>query len=146
MGKAQIDRTHSDLEFKVNNFAFIKMHLPTHISDCVRHRGSPDNFREEISEPLHIENVNKAYRVTSKVNYEIQMRRGNEGRLNLAYIDQTLQFRVLSRHYKPEKTRVLDLCHPDGSDPINLTSKAYMLIDHSPKAEHASYESPAQAP
>lgn len=141
MGNAQIEQAYRALQLKVNNLASIEMLLPTHIPHYVRYLGSPDNFSTDISELLHIENVKEAYQTTNKVNYEKQIMCWNERRLNLVYMDQTLKFLALNRHYIPESARMVDLCHPEGSHLINLTSKAYMLIQHSQKAEHASQAS-----
>lgn len=68
MGEAQIEWIHWAPELRVNNFAFIKIHLPTHISNCMRYLGFPDNLRTDSSELLHIENLKEAYQETNKVN------------------------------------------------------------------------------
>lgn len=112
MTGVQIQRVRRALKLKVNNFSYIKMHLPTHIADCVRYMGSPDNFSTDISELLHIENIKEAYRASNRVDYEKQMLFWNEWILNLAYMDQTLKFLALQGYYVPDQASPLSAYSP----------------------------------
>lgn len=112
--EAEIERARRVLELKVNSFSFINMHLPTHVGDCVPYMRSADNFRIDISELLHVDNVKKGYQASSRVDYERRMLFWNERRLNLSYMDQVLKFFALQGEYKSESTPMLKLTHAES--------------------------------
>ena len=95
MTERQAERTKQFLEQRIFNFAFVKMHLPLHVTRKIRSMGSPDNFTTDISERLHIEHAKKAYRATNRVDYVTQMLYYNDRQLSLKYMDATLKHLAL---------------------------------------------------
>ena len=56
-----IQEQRKTIEQCVIHFGYSKMYLVSHISESIRRMGSGDNFSNDISEWLHIGNVNMAY-------------------------------------------------------------------------------------
>jgi hypothetical protein len=78
------------IEQRVIHFGYPKLHLVSDISESIRRMCSGDNSTSNISDWLHIANVNEAYRSTNKVNYIRQMLKHNDRCTGLDYMEETL--------------------------------------------------------
>jgi len=85
------------------------MHILSHSSNSLRQMGSPDNFSNNISELLHIENVKEAYRPSNRVQYKEQMLWYNDRHSGIAYMVQTLEHLALNGIYDHDTARVLGM-------------------------------------
>jgi hypothetical protein len=71
--------------------------------------GAVDNFTTDISERLHIANVNEVYRSRNKVNYIRQMLKHNDRCTGLDYMKETPSYLTLEGWYDIDSTKVFNL-------------------------------------
>jgi len=81
----------------VIHFGYPKMHLRSHISESLQRMGSGAMTSTDISEWLHIGNLNEACRSTNKLNYIQQMLKHNDWCTGLDYMEETLAYLGLQR-------------------------------------------------
>jgi len=78
------------IEQCVIHSGYPKMHLVSHISESIRQMGSGNNITTDISDQLHISNVNGASQSTTKVNCILQMLKHNDRSTGLDYMEETV--------------------------------------------------------
>jgi len=72
-----------------------KMHFVSHISKSIYQMGSGDDFTTDMSERLHIANVNAADQSSNTVNYIRQILKPNDRCTGLDYMEATLSYLAL---------------------------------------------------
>ena len=97
------------IEQCVIQFGYPKMNLVSHISESIHRMGSGENVTTDISERLHIANVNEAYRSSNKVNDIRQMLKHNDQCTGLDYMEKTLSYLLLQGWYDVDSTKVFNL-------------------------------------
>jgi len=76
-------------------FRYPNIPLVSHISESIQPMGYSDNITTEISEWLHIANMNESYRSSNKVNYIRQVLKLNDQCTGLDYLEETLSYLAL---------------------------------------------------
>jgi len=97
------------LQTAIYHFRLPKMHMLGHVSNSIRRMESPDNFTTDISELLHIENVQEAYRASNRVYYEVEMLWYNDRHTGIPYMVPALEHLALSGIYNHDTARVLSM-------------------------------------
>jgi hypothetical protein len=69
----RFQEVQNSMEQCVIHFGYPKMHHMSHISVLFQYVGSGNTFPTDISEWLHMSNVNERYQSTNKVKYIRQM-------------------------------------------------------------------------
>jgi len=87
--------------------------------------GSGDNFTTDISEWLHIANVEEAYRSSNKVNYIRQMLMHNDRFPGLDYMEETLSHLALQGWYDMDSAKDFNLLFV--TDQRQSTYRAHLL-------------------
>jgi len=87
----------------------------SHRSKSTWQMGSGDNSTTDISERLHIGNVEESYRSTNDVNYIQQMLKHNDWCTGLEYMEETVSHLALQGWYDIDSTRAFDLPSVKGS-------------------------------
>lgn len=87
--------------------------------------GCSDNFSTNISEQLHITNVNKEYLSTHKVTYIEQMVKYNNLYNSLDFIDETLSCLALHSQYNIDRANVSNL--QSAADRLRNTLRAHHI-------------------
>ena len=87
--------------------------------------GSGDNFTTDISERLHIANLNEAYRSTIKVNFIQQMLKHNDQCTGLDSMEETLSYLALHGWYDIDSAKVFNLL--SATDKRRSTRRADLL-------------------
>jgi hypothetical protein len=83
--------------------------IVSHISESIRQMDSCDNVPTDLSEQLHIANVNEAYWSRNKVNYILQMLKHNDRCTGLDYTEETLSYLALQGWYNIDFAKVFNL-------------------------------------
>jgi hypothetical protein len=94
------------IEHQIVHSGCPKMHLVSQISESIRRMGSADNFTTDISELLHISNVNDGYCSSNTVNYTRQILKYNDHCSGLDYMEETLHCIALQGWYDVHSTKV----------------------------------------
>ena len=105
--EARVNREHEKLRVEIYHFQFPKMHLLSHLTESICQMGSPNNFSTDVSELLHVEMVNEAYRSTNRVNFEEQILWYNDRYTGLAYMIQTLEYLAFRGSLDSDTARTL---------------------------------------
>jgi hypothetical protein len=113
------------IEQRVIHFGYPKMYLVSHNSESIRRMRSGDNFTTDISEWLHIANVNEAYRSSNKVNYIRQMLRHNDRCTGLEYMEETLSYLAHEGWNDVDSAKISNLL--SATDKRRSTRKAHLL-------------------
>jgi len=113
------------IEQHMIHFRCRKMHLLSHISESIWWTGSGDNISADISELLHIANVNNAYRSSNKVNQIRQMLKHNFQCNSLDYMEETLSYLALPGRYDIDSANVFNLL--SATDKQRSTHGSHLL-------------------
>ena len=123
-----VQELRKTIEQLVIHFGYPKMHLVSRISESIWRMGSSDNFTSDISERLHICNVQEAYQSTNKVNYIQQMFKHNDQCTSLDYMEETLSYLALQGWYDIDSAKVFVLL--SAADEQRNTCRAHLLRLH----------------
>jgi len=93
----------------VFHFRNSMMHLVSHVSEVIWRSSSRDTDGTNISEQVHIGNVEEASRFTNKVKYISQMVKLNDESSHLGYEEEALLYHTLQGWYCIDLVEVFDL-------------------------------------
>jgi len=116
------------IEQRVIHFRYLKMHLVSYISEWIQRMGSRDKFTTDISEWLHIGNVNEAYRSTTTVNYIQQMLKHNDRCTGLDCMEETLLYLALQGWYDIHSAKDFNLL--SAANKRRIICGAHLLLLH----------------
>ena len=108
-GTIGIPALRKTIQQPVIHFGYPKMQFVSHRPGSIRRMGSSDNITTEISERLHMANVNEAYQSGNKVNYIPQMLKHNDRCTGLDYMEETLSYLTLQGRYEVDFVKVFNL-------------------------------------
>jgi hypothetical protein len=94
---------------RVVHFKYPKMNLVSHISESIQRMGSGDNFTTDISERLHIGNVQEAYRSHNIANYIREMLKLNDRSTGPDNMEGTISYLALQDWYDIDSAKVFNL-------------------------------------
>ena len=113
------------IEQCVIHFGHPQIHLFSHISQTIEILGSGDIFTADISDWLHIGNVNDVNWSATKVNYVLQMHKHSDQSTGCKYIDETLSYLALEGWFSIDLAKGFNL--QSAANKWWNTCRAYLL-------------------
>jgi len=115
------------IEQHVMNLRYPKMNLVSDILESIRRMDSSNYFTADISEWLHIANIQGAYQSSNKVNYIQLIIKHNDQCTRLDYIEETLSYLALQGWYDIDSAKIFNILPTTdkqqsswGADPFHL--------------------------